>query len=295
MNMKNVKRITELLLGLYLLLGGLSMAVAQEQVPPPKVLSVIREFVKPGKGGAPHEKAESAFVQAMTRAKWPTHYLAVSSISGKSRVLFLTGYDSFEAWEKDVLATQANTTLSAAIDRAAVADGDLLSDFDASALVYSDEYSLRSTVDIPHMRYFEISLYRVREGHDADWDAIVKMVKAAYEKIPDAHWAVFHAQYGQEGNTYVVFTPMKSASEIDKGFAQSKQFMANMGEDGMKKFSELVSGAIEFSQRNLFSFTPAMSYVADEWIKADPDFWKPKSHALPAASKKAEEKPATSQ
>lgn len=295
MNMKNVKRITELLLGLYLLLGGLSMAVAQEQVPPPKVLSVIREFVKPGKSGAPHEKAESAFVQAMTRAKWPTHYLAVSSISGKSRVLFLTGYDSFEAWEKDVLATQANTTLSAAIDRAAVADGDLLSDFDASALVYSDEYSLRSTVDIPHMRYFEIALYRVREGHDADWDAIVKMVKAAYEKIPDAHWAVFHAQYGQEGNTYVVFTPMKSASEIDKGFAQSKQFMANMGEDGMKKFSELVSGAIEFSQRNLFSFTPAMSYVADEWIKADPDFWKPKSHALPAASKKAEEKPATSQ
>ena len=108
MNMKNVKRITELLLGLYLLLGGLGMAVAQEPTPPPKVLSVIREFVKPGKSGAPHEKAESAFVQAMTRAKWPTHYLAVSSITGKPRVLFLTGYDSFEAWEKDVLATQSN-------------------------------------------------------------------------------------------------------------------------------------------------------------------------------------------
>jgi hypothetical protein len=93
----------------------------------------------------------------------------------------------------------------------------------------------------------------------------------------------------------VVFTPMKSASEIDKGFAQSKQFMANMGEDGMKKFSELAAGAIEFTQHNLFSFTPAMSYVADEWIKADPDFWKPKSHAAPAAAKKSEEKPATSQ
>jgi hypothetical protein len=229
----------------------------------------------------------SAFVQAMTRAKWPTHYLAVSSITGRPRVLFLTGYDSFEAWEKDVLATQNNATLSAALDRASVADGDLLSDYDATALVYSDEYSLRSTVDIPHMRYFEVSLYRVRPGHDADWDAIVKMVKAAYEKIPDVRWAVYYAKYGQEGTTYVVFTPMKSASEIDKGFAQDKQFMANMGEDGMKKFGDLLAGAIEFSQQNLFVFSPAMSYVSDEWIKADPDFWKPKPHA--AAPKKAEE------
>lgn len=288
-----MKRITGFMLGLYLLIGGLGMAMAQDTTPPPppKVLTVFREFVKPGKGGGPHEKAESAFVQAMTRAKWPTHYLAVSSITGKPRVLFLTGYDSFEAWEKDILAEEKNATLSAEVGKAAVADGDLLSDVDASALVYSEEYSLRSAVDIPHMRYFDISLYRVREGHDADWDAIVKMVKAAYEKIPDVRWAVYHAQYGQEGNTYVVFTPMKSAAEIDKGFAQDKQFMANLGEDGMKKFSGLLAGAIEFSQHNLFSFTPGMSYVADEWIKADPDFWKPKA-AHAAAPKKAAEKPA---
>jgi len=115
------------------------------------------------------------------------------------------------------------------------------------------------------------------------------MVKAAYEKIPDVRWAVYYAKYGQEGSSYVVFTPMKSASEIDKGFAQDKQFMANMGEDGMKKFSELLAGAIEFSQPNLFS--PATSYVADEWIKADPDFSKPKASTA-AAPKKAEEKPA---
>src|SRR5260370_41802322 len=163
-----MKRITGLLVGTCVLVGGLSIAAAQETTPPPKVLSIQREFIKPGKGGALHEKAESAFVQAMTRAKWPTHYLAVSSITGKPRVLFLTGYDSFEAWEKDVLATQKNATLSAALDRASVADGDLLSDYDASALAYSDEYSLRSAVEIPHMRYFEISLYHVRPVHEVE-------------------------------------------------------------------------------------------------------------------------------
>jgi hypothetical protein len=290
MNMKNVKNITGLLLGSYLLIGGLGMAVAQEPPPPPKVLSIAREFVKPGRAGALHEKAESAFVQAMKNAKWPTHYFAVTALTGKPRVLFLTGYDSFEAWEKDVLAEQANPTLSAALDKAAVADGDLLSDVDASALIYHEEYSLRANVDIPHMRYFEISLYRVRAGHEADWDAIVKMVKAAYEKVPDVRFATFYAQYGQEGSTYVVFTPMKSAAEIDKGFDQDKQFMSNMGEDGMKKFSDLLAAAIETSQHNLFVFSPSMSYVSDEWIKADPDFWKPKAHAAP--KKKMEDMPA---
>ena len=290
MNMRRVRKFAGVLLGSYLLLGGLALGAAEEPPLPPKVLTISREFVKPGKSGALHEKAESAFVQAMTHAKWPTHYLAVSAVTGKPRVLFLTGYDSFAAWEKDVLAEQANPTLSAALDKAAVADGDLLSDADASALVFHEEYSLRAHIDIPHMRYFEISLYRVRPGHEADWDAIVKMVKAAYEKIPDVQFATFYAQYGQEGSTYVVFTPMKSAAEIDKGFDQDKQFMANMGEEGGKKFSELISAAIETSQHNLFVFSPSMSYVSDEWIKADPDFWKPK--ATHAAAKKTDEKPA---
>ena len=122
-----MKKFAGLLLGSYLVFGGLGVA-AQDMTSPPKVLSIYREFVKPGKSGMPHEKAESAFVQAMTRAKWPTHYLTVTSLSGKPRALFLTRYDSFEAWEKDALATQKNEALSAALDRAAVADGDLLSD-----------------------------------------------------------------------------------------------------------------------------------------------------------------------
>jgi hypothetical protein len=286
-----MKRITGLLLGSYLLFVGLGVAVAQETTPPPRVLTISREFIKPGKAGMIHEKAESAFVQAMARAKWPTHYLAVNAVTGKPRALFLTGYDSFDAWEKDVLAEDKNPALSASLDRAAQADGDLLSDADATALVYSDEYSLRSAVDIAHMRYFEISLYRVRPGHTKEWDTLVKMVMAAYEKIPDVHWATYRALYGQEGGTYVVFNAMKSASEIDQSFGQSKKFMENIGEDGMKKLDELEASAIESSQHNLFVFSPKMSYVSDAWIKADPDFWKPKASAA-APSKKAEEKPA---
>src|SRR5689334_23464423 len=145
------------LLGVTLLFSVSGLAAAQETKAPPKVLHVNREFVKPGKGGAMHEKSESAFVQAFTRAKWPTHYLAVDSLSGKPRSLFLTGYDSIEAWEKDANAVQKDSTLSSALDRASAADGDLLNEIDSGTLLYNEEYSLNSAVDIAHMRYFEIS------------------------------------------------------------------------------------------------------------------------------------------
>jgi hypothetical protein len=291
-----MNRITCVVLGVLLLCGGLGRAIAEEMTgttPPPKVLAVFREFVKPGKAGSSHEKAESAFVQAFSRAKWPTHYLTVTSVTGKPRALFLVGYDSFDAWEKDNLATQKNAALSAALDRASVADGELLSESDGSILVYNEEQSLRGPVDIAHMRYFEIYLYRVRPGHGQEWDELVKLVKSAYEKIPDSHWAMYHAAYGQEGSTYVIFVPLKSAAEIDKGFEQDKQFAEALGADGLKKLTELESSAVEFSQRNLFQFSPSMSYPRDEWVKADPEFWKPKAAAKPAA--KAEEKPAAKQ
>src|SRR5205823_10089119 len=173
-------------------------------------------------------------------------------------------------------AIQKNAALSAELDRAAVADGELLSDMDSSALVYDEEQSLRGPVDIAHMRYFEISLYRVRDGHRHDWEELVKLVKQGYDNIPDTHWAMYDAIYGQEGRTYIVFIPMKSAKEVDEGFGHDKQFAEALGEDGMKRLGELEASAIQFSQTNLFQFSPKMSYPPDAWVKADPDFWKPK-------------------
>jgi len=288
-----MKKIMSSLLGAMLLCGGLSLAAAQETTgltPPPKVLVVFREFLKPGKGGASHEKAESAFVQAFSHAKAPTHYLALNSLSGKSRALFMIGYDSFEAWEKDNAWVQSNPALAGALDRATVADGELLSETDGSFLTYTEEQSLRAPVDIAHMRYFEISLYRVRAGHRHEWNEAVKLVKAAYEKVPGVHWAMYEAMFGQEGATYVVIIPRKSAAELDSASEENKKFVEAMGADGRKRLGELESSAIEFTQNNLFQFSPAMSYPRDEWVKADPEFWKPKAAAAPKAMKPEDKK-----
>jgi len=262
---------------------------------PPKGLMIGREYTKPGKAGLAHEKTESAFVQAMKRANWPTHYLAVESLSGKSRALFLTGYDSFEEWEKDQLAQQKNATLSADLARAWAGDGELLSDTDGGAFRFNPDYSLRPEVDIAHMRYFEIARFQVKPGHDKDWDDGMKMVLAAYQKVPGAHWACYSAVYGSPDTTYIFFTPLKSAAEIDKEMGQGKDFEAAMGAEGMRRLGELSAAAIQDSQSNLFIFNPRMSYPRDEWVKEDPDYWSPKAAAEPAAVKKPSAKAADKQ
>lgn len=281
-------------------LAALGMATAQNQptMSPPKVLTITREFVKPGKAGAIHDKSESAFVQAMARAKSPTYYLGMNSLSGKARSIFFTGYDSFGAWEKDANSVEKNTVLSSALDHAAVVDGDLLDSMDASVFLYTQEYSLNQASEhaTPAIRYFEIAVYRIKPGHHKEWDDGVKMVLAAYQKaLPDEHWACYQSAYGASEDTYLFITARKSAGEIDQALAKNKDFVTAMGEDGMKKLDELAAASIESSESNLFLLNPHMSYVPADWMKAD-DFWKLKPAAAPAAApKKSADKAGASQ
>jgi len=262
-----------------LLMGGRA-AVAQDAsgaiMPPPKVLVIEREWVKPGKSGAIHEKSESAFVNAAKAAKWQTHYVAATSMSGRPRALFLFAYPSFAAWEKDNHALQKNTALAAAIDRAALADGDLLNEFNQSVFTLDEENSLRSG-DAVHARYFEFTQFKVKPGHRKDWMDLVKIYRNAFEKVvPNAHWALYESYYGENnGGYYIVISTMKSLSEDDESMGDGKKIQEALGAEGMKHVAELTAACVDEQQTNLFEINPKMSYPADEWIKAD-DFWKPK-------------------
>jgi hypothetical protein len=282
-----MKKLTGVFAGICVLAGGIGVALAQEIPPPPKVLVIQREFLKPGRAGSVHERSESAFVRAMAAAKWPTRYFGMDSLSGQSRALFMMGYDSFAAMEKDTQAMEKNATLSAALDRASLADGDLLTEYSQSMFVFREEGSLRSNQDIAHARYFEITQFHIRPGHEKEWDDLVKMYKEAFEKnIPDAKWALYESAYGTDnGGYFLVITPMKSLAEVDQEYADQKKFMSAVGESEMKKLSELSASCIASSQSNLFHFNPKMSYPPEEWIKADPDFWKPKAIAAAPATK----------
>lgn len=269
---------------LCLLIAGLGFAgpvkvAAQDHggntTPPPKVLEIITENLKPGQEGGAHYKTESAFPRAFAAAQWPQHYLAMDALSGRGRMVFFVAYDSFEAMQKDVEATEKNSTLSAALDSARIADGALLDSYDSSTYTFRDDLSLRAPVKIEDMRYFDITIFTVRAGHRHDWDTLAKMYASAYEKIPNAHWATFEKMYGTQsgGPRYILITPMKSLAEVDQEIVDDKQLRSTVDADQMKKLGELSAATIESSESHLYKINPKLSYAPDALVKADPSFW----------------------
>jgi hypothetical protein len=281
-----MKMLCPVVLGLSLAVAGSMLTAAQETPSTFKVLQIVREDTKPYKGAA-HDKTESAFVAAMTKAKFPAHYLALNSMSGRSRALYLTIYDSFAEWEKDNKIVDKNPALAAELERASAADGELLDNVEDLIYTLDPDLSYKSRPDLTHARYVEMSVFHVRAGHGDDWRKLAKMVKDAHDKAgTSAHWSMYEVAYGTNDGTYMALSADDSMADIDKGFAENKKFMDALGPD-VKEFHSLFASAVDSSYSQLFSINPKQSYPPDEWVKGDPDFWRPKpAMAKPAAAAK---------
>jgi hypothetical protein len=248
---------------------------------PPNVLVIHREYLKPGKGGMVHDRSESAFVHAFADAKSPYHYFAMDSLSGVSRSLFFFAYDSFADWEKETAAIGSNKALAAKVDQATLMDGDLLSGYDAAAMLHRPDLSLNSG-SIDGARYFEITVFVVKPGHMHDFAELTHLYIDAYKKIaPESHWDTFEVMYGSPlptaagGGVYLVFNLMKSLAETDKSIQDSDKFSTELGAAAMQKVSELTAASVEATTTNLFVINPRESNPPAGWIKKDPGFWKP--------------------
>jgi hypothetical protein len=256
---------------------------------PPEILVVQREFTKPGRGGLSHDKTEGAFVKAMEAGKGEAYYFAMTSMSGPDRALFFSGYESFADWEATIKKMAKHEAMSAALDRANLADGDLLSSTDASVWRRRADLSM-NTHNLVGARYMQIQQYKLKPGHEDEWEALVKLVMDGYKKaIPDASWVMFQQVYGTGGSAFVVIESLKSMGEVDEHFTGGKKFVDAMGKDGLEKLDKMEAACVDETQTNLFAISPRMSRVPEEWKKGDPDFWTPK---MEAPVKKVEAKPA---
>jgi hypothetical protein len=247
---------------------------------PPKVLVIDREYLKPGKNGAMHDRTESAIVKAFTDAKAPYYYFALDSLSGPSRSLFMFSYDSFAAWQKEMSEIRSNPALASKLDRAAQEDGDLLSLYESAAAVLRPDLSLNKG-SINGTRFFELTVFVVKPGYEHDFEELAKIYVDTWRKIdPETHWDTFEVMYGNPaptiagGDIFIVATTLKSLAETDKSLANDEKFASTAGDDTMKKIRELTAASVASANTNLFAINPRMSNPRPEWVKNEPGFWK---------------------
>lgn len=242
---------------------------AAEHLQPPNILIVNTEMVKPGSMGSAHEKSEAAIADLLRNANSNAHYLGLVSLTGQSRAVFLAGYDSFGDWQKTTESVLKDASLSSSLDADAATDGAMLDGYMTSVYHFRKDLSLNPGAPYGS-RFFELTLFRVRSGHEKDWESVVKMYQAAYAKIPGSHWDMFEKLYGEHsGDTWLLAIPMKSLAYEDESMADNSKLKDVVGADQLQKMRDLGNAAIESIESNIFYLNPKMSYEPPSWTKAN--------------------------
>ncbi|HYL45913.1 MAG TPA: hypothetical protein VEU52_02705 [Candidatus Limnocylindrales bacterium] len=129
------------------------------------------------------------------------------------------------------------------------------------------------TKSVGSSRYLRTTAVHVRPGKIAEFEGLLKDLKAAYEKNPNAP-AVFVSQVieGTKGTVYYVSTLRSSLA----GFDNNPSMRELLGEDGFKKFQQVNADAVEEADSTMYRFAPEISNPPDEVAAAAPDFWHPK-------------------
>jgi hypothetical protein len=246
-------------------------------MPPPPLMMIVREEVKPGHGG-PHAVTESAWTKTLTKGKSTDHYLGMSSLTGPSEAWFIMGYATYADWEAKQNEFEGNAALKAEIEKIAQADGDHLTGTRSMLATYRKDLSFGPPVEIGKMRYMRTRTFRIKQGQNKAFEEGVKVALAAYEKSHfPASFAFYEIAAGTGSPTFVVFRPMKSLAEMDATTAAEPAFLDALGEDGRKGLQKVFADTVNNVENQIFAFSAKLSFPGPATIASDPAFWTVKA------------------
>lgn len=277
-----------LFLTLFALLACTLAAVAQQTTQPtthdmsgpPKVLTIIREQVKPGKNFV-HNQHEAAWTQAMVKANYGTHILAVTSVTGPDEDWFLVGFNSYADLERDNENFEKNAALRNVMQEFMPKESDFVSEARTMTARYKPELSYQPDFKLGEFRYFSIGVLRMKIGHDIG--DINKILEGARKKANlDSHIVAYQVDSGGYSGTYIFFSPLKSLAKWDE--PPNAAYSEALKE---ANFMGAVDKDVISYEARLFSFNPKLSFVPEQVAAADPAFWHPKAEvaAAPATHK----------
>ncbi len=261
---------------LALLAAGSGTAVAQGlPTSQPKILTIFREEVKPGRN-ADHARIEAGWPAAYEKARSPDYYLALVSMTGLNEALFVVPSESYTAIGEGMKRDDANAVLRAELRRLARADADVINGFRILQAVARPDLSRGAYPNIAKQRFWELTIFRVRPGHEAGFESAAKAYGSAAERAKGTGYRVYQITAGMPGPTFLVFSTVESYSDFDAVFALDMATMSAMTPEelsGLRKFS--TEGLINV-ETNRYRLDPRMSYVAKETKATDPAFWMAK-------------------
>lgn len=275
-----------------LLVAAAASALAQGiPTTQPKFLNIYREVVKVGRSGD-HAKFEAGWPAAYEKARSPYNYLALASLTGPAEVLYVATLESQAAYG-EMLKSEASDALSGELARLQKGDAEFVGDFSALQAAARPDLSYGDFPDIALMRFWEITTWRVKPGHDEEFAATVKAYSAAVKRAGTAsRWRTYQVVAGAPTGTYLIFSSVASFADFDKAAADGETIWKGKTEEEGTAIAKFLADGLISRAGNRYRLDPVQSYVPKEVRAKDPAFWTPKPAAVRTAA--AKPKPAES-
>lgn len=240
---------------------------------PSKYLYISNNIVHPGHFGE-FDKIQTDEVQALRAAHAPGMSIGAVPITGGDDVVFFHPYDSFDAMQKHHDQIVAMTQLEDKLHADGASEAPLLTESYSSIYTYHPELSLHTNRKVEDARFLEVTIYHIAPGHHHDFEALARVYVKTLDSNPNANWAYYEKMYGQNSDDMVaIFTLMKSLSDVDQEVTDNAKVPEAMGKDQMQLMMEMGTNIIKSSESDLYAINPQISYVPDQWLTDQPDFW----------------------
>ena len=241
----------------------------------PNFLRIVREEVKPGRL-ADHAKIEAGWPAAFEKANSPDYYIALESMTGLNEAWFLVPSASHAAEAETMKREAGDPVLAAELERLSRADGEVLGNIRTMILRARKDLSYGAFPDVGKTRFYEITYFRVRPGHEEAFAAAAKAWGAAAGRAGQATaYRVYEVMAGMPGPTYMIFSTVAAFADFDKVMAADEAIMKAFTPEDGKVFQKYSEGAVN-TEAHRFRVSPTMSYVPKEVRAQDPTFWTPK-------------------
>lgn len=258
-----------------LLAAGAGQALAQGMpTSQPGILTIIVEDIKVGMD-ADHEANESGWPAAFAKANSPFYYMALESMTGSSEVWFLSPYESFAAEGEAMKQNQSNPALAAELSRLWRADAPFLDGSTTFQAMARPDLSHGAFPDLAMVRFYDITLMRIRVGHGQAWENAAKLyLEQVRRAAPQMSYRIYQVTAGMPDGHYLIFSTANDYAEFDTMMAEGMAMWESVSPQDMATLSEFMANDVQSVITNRYRVSPTMSYVSPETKAKDPAFWR---------------------
>ena len=252
----------------------------------PKFLQIYREQVKMGRTGD-HAKWEAGWPAAFEKNKNPYSYIALVSVTGPNEAWYVSPLASQAAYGETLAREDADPVLRAELDRLSRGDAEFVSESTSLQALARPDLSYGNFPDLAMMRFWEISTYRVKPGHEDAFAAAAKAwASATARTAPGTSWRTYEVVAGAPGGTYLIFSSHGSFADFDKSATDGEATFKSLSFDERTALDKYFADAALSTVTNRYRLDPGQSFVPAETRQKDPAFWMPKAAAAAKAPAK---------